>query len=42
MHAHSPNKLKNVKQYVPENWWQLFSGTGKGCWWWNSCNKGPQ
>jgi hypothetical protein len=19
MHAHSPNKLKNVKQYVPEN-----------------------
>jgi hypothetical protein len=23
------------------NGWQLFSGTWKGFWWWNSCNKGP-
>jgi hypothetical protein len=33
------------KHLPPESWWQLwqlFSGTGKECWRWNSCNKGPQ
>jgi hypothetical protein len=41
MHTHSPNKPKKVKR-LSESWWQLFSGTGKECWMWNSCNKGPQ
>jgi hypothetical protein len=26
---------------LSENWWKLFSGTERKCWWWNSCNNGP-
>jgi hypothetical protein len=33
---------KSLNKRLPESWWQLFSVTGKECWWWNSCNKGPQ
>jgi hypothetical protein len=41
MQTHSPNKPKKFKR-LPESWWKLFSGTGKECQWWNSCNEGPQ
>jgi hypothetical protein len=35
MHTRSPNKPKILnKRCLPESWWQLFSGTGKECWWW--------
>jgi hypothetical protein len=33
---------KSLNKRLSEGWWQLFSGTGKECWWWYWCNKGPQ
>jgi hypothetical protein len=33
MNTYSPNMPKNIA-CLPESWWQLFSGTGKQCWWW--------
>jgi hypothetical protein len=27
---------------LSESWWKPFSGAGKECWWWNSCNNGKQ
>jgi hypothetical protein len=35
-------KKKSLNKRLAESWWQLFSGTGKECWWWNLCNMGPQ
>jgi hypothetical protein len=42
MHTHSPKKPKKFKQTLPESWWQLFPGTGKEHWQWNSFSEGPQ
>jgi hypothetical protein len=44
LHTRSHNKQakKSLNKGLPESWRQLFSGTGKECCWWNSCNKGPQ
>jgi hypothetical protein len=39
---HQTSRKHLNKRCLLESWWQLFSWTGKGCWWWNSCNKGPQ
>jgi hypothetical protein len=40
-HTHSPDMPKNLNaDRLPERW-QLFPGTGKESWQWNSCNKWP-
>jgi hypothetical protein len=44
MHTHSSNKLIKFTQTLSSCQkadGKLFSGTGKDCCWWNSCNKGP-
>jgi hypothetical protein len=41
-HIHQTSRKSLNKYCLPESWWQLFSATGKECWWWNSCNMGPQ
>jgi hypothetical protein len=37
LHKYSPKKARKIlsKRFLPEWWWQLFSGTGNESWWWN-------
>jgi hypothetical protein len=45
MHIYSANKPKMFKKtlFAKKLMATVFwNRTGKECWWWNSCNKGPQ
>jgi hypothetical protein len=42
MHTYSPKKPKKFKQASSIKLMASIFGTGKECWWWNLCNRGPQ